>query len=175
MVTTPAQITSRSRRSTSCQAVLATLKSAYPDGVDTMTLIDRHGPSAQSRVGDLVEDGWSIDADRSGTVAVYRLTSLVRGAEDPAVAGCILRLGPTSGWQARTHASARSAKVVPADVLAEAESEAAAAYKAVLTRRGFGHLLGRAEAQEDETDPCDGYSDYLGDDQDDDTYDCTWG
>lgn len=63
------------------------------------------------------------------------------------VAGCILRLDTQERrLTARTHREAVSARVIPEEVLAEAQRCAQGAYERVLRTKGYGHLLGVAVA-----------------------------
>lgn len=120
----------------STTAVLQALRDAFPHGVSSTTLHESCGPAAKSRIGDLRCQGWQIATDEA-EVASYRLTSLARGQADPILAGCTLRLGTRSGWSSRTHRGA----TLPEAVLEAAQRAAEAAYRAVLTDAGYGHLL----------------------------------
>lgn len=120
---------------TARDAVLDTLRRAYPRGVSTPDLIAEHGVAVKSRIADLRAAGWDITTNEEGGVAYYALGSLVQGPAARITAGCILRLDTRSGWTARTHSEAKGGPY-SAEVLDEAEAAALAAYKAVLARHG---------------------------------------
>jgi len=123
------------------EAVLGALLDAFPDGLSRGDLVARHGDTAPSRVGELRRMGWRIPkGELRGGKGYYRLTSTTKGEADPTLAGCVLRLGGATGWEARTHHEAE----LPGDVLQEAEEAASEAYRQVLRARGYGHLLGEA-------------------------------
>ncbi len=120
---------------TARDAVLDTLRRAYPNGVKSTDLIEQHGPAARSRITDLRNDGWDITTDEVGGVAYYSLASLTKGEAMQVLAGVVLRLDTRVGWTSRTHQEAQEGPV-SSKVLDEAEAAALAAYKAVIARHG---------------------------------------
>lgn len=145
----PTPSTSKSIRA----SVLADLVSAHPRGVATADLLQNHGVAVKSRIQELVAEGYQVEAvDLDGGVPGYRLVTLERGRGTRILAGCILRLtdDPAEPWSARTHGEARTAKVIPAEALEEAQRDAEAAYRARLVARGYGNLLGADSDHQDE-------------------------
>lgn len=115
------------------QAVLLTLRQAYPQAVSTLTLIEDHGPAVKTRIGELRALGWGIDTGSDGEVATYRLTSL-DPVNPPRVvhAGCTITHTSRAGWDYRVHQEAVSLGAVPEAKLIEAAQAALAAYHAVV-------------------------------------------
>jgi len=117
---------------TARDAMLALLRTRFPNGVSSVELIDAYGPAAKTRIGELRRDGWDIDTTAVDGVAQYTLRSLSKGGSDNTIAGCVIRLSER-GWSSRTHKDASANE----DVLARAEAAALAAYRAVLAGGGF--------------------------------------
>jgi hypothetical protein len=115
-------------------AVCATLRARTRDNpCSTLEGIRLHGSGFQSRVGELKEKGWDLHSRRVGRHRGYWIVGdEPRLDPDECDAGCTLRLGTRDGWTSRTHADARRRRVVPAEVLEEAEAAALAAYQGVV-------------------------------------------
>lgn len=110
--------------------VLDNLKNLYPAGIASTDLLEKHGPAAKSRIGELRADGWIVETEEVDGVAVYRLASLTRGQARTVDAGTIIRHA-ADGWTSRTHRDALGGPV-PEAVLRQAEAAALAAYRAIV-------------------------------------------
>lgn len=60
------------------ELILYALKSVYPKGIGSKTLMDQFGPAAKSRIGFLRNAGWQIRTDQDVDQATYSLMSLHR-------------------------------------------------------------------------------------------------
>jgi hypothetical protein len=117
---------------TSCDDVLKTLRSAYPNGVSTAELVRLHGVAVKSRIGELRLDGWDITtADKSG-MAYYTLTSLACGRPSRVLAGCTIRFDNRDGWSSRSHVDGLKYGHYSLELLQQAEAAALQAYMSVL-------------------------------------------
>jgi hypothetical protein len=117
---------------TSASDVLESLKVVFPSSISSIELIERWGPAAKSRIGELKRAGWDVRSDRSGGVCHYRLQSLRQGPPDVTLAGVTFRLGSSKGWECRTHADAAEGGRYTAEQLQKAEYAAIEAYRRVL-------------------------------------------
>lgn len=114
------------------QIILSALKRAYPGGLTSIELMEITS-RAQARIGELKQQGWSIETIQDGedSTATYRLSSLIQQEGDDVVAGVTIRLGSRSGWTSRTHREAVGGSI-PDHVLDEAERAALDAYRGVI-------------------------------------------
>lgn len=125
--------------------VLDTLKALFPAGISSVDLIEKHGPSAKSRIGDLITlDGYGIDGDYLDGIAYYRLVSLTpTKLPDPVHLGVKARAGASTGLSVELYADCRG-KLAP-----EVEARLLAKVRAAMDE-ALATLAPPAKSHEDE-------------------------
>lgn len=116
------------------QPLLDALLRAYPGSLTPDEVVEHGGKNSSARVEELRRAGWEIQTEIDDTthLASYRLEHQTPASPAVIHAGLTLRWDTRSGWVTRTHQEALKTSRVPADVLAQAQAAAQAAYAAVV-------------------------------------------